>query len=100
MCRWLLYLSCVMSAFDLYFIKSVLFVLMAVNMDGFVNDCFIVASVFASEVFAFRAVNLPGIFACVFDLFFPYFLVLPVTNCHSSVSPSSDDDSGDSEGGS
>lgn len=93
-----------MSVCDLmYLIRSELFVVMAVNMVGFVNDCFIAVLVFSSEALISGARNLPALFVCVFDLFFPCFLILPLTCCHSSVLPSLDDileDSKDSEEGS
>lgn len=66
-----------MSVCDLmYFIRSVLLVLVAVNMAGLVNVCIIVVLVFALEIISFifcGSCKSPS-FVCVFGPFFPPFL--------------------------
>lgn len=83
-----------MSGCDLmYSIKFVLLVLIAVNMNGFVNDSFIIVLVFTSDVLAPGDGNYPALFVCVSLHFFLRFLIFPVAYCYFSVSPSTDDDS-------
>lgn len=56
----------------MYFISSMLFVLMAVSMVGLVNVCIIVVLVFATEVLVLKAAYLPALCVRFFLFLSPF----------------------------